>query len=56
MATQIVCGVCGTVNEAGEDFCGECGTYLEWDAAAVEPEPEAVAAAERPPRRRPSPS
>ncbi len=46
MATQIVCGVCGTVNEAGEDFCGECGTYLEWDAAAVEPEPETVVAAE----------
>jgi ribosomal protein L40E len=42
MVTQMVCGECGAVNEAGEDFCGECGTYLEWDSAVVAPEAEPV--------------
>jgi ribosomal protein L40E len=40
MATEIVCAECGTTNQAGEDFCGECGAYLEWDGRTVEPEPE----------------
>lgn len=34
MATEIVCGTCGARNGPGEDFCGQCGTYLEWDDAA----------------------
>ena len=40
MATEIVCAECGTTNQAGEDFCGECGAYLEWDGRSVEPTPE----------------
>ena len=43
MSTQIVCRECGTANQAGEDFCGECGTYLEWDGEATEHEPVAEA-------------
>lgn len=33
---MIVCPECGTRNPPGTQFCGECGTFLEWagDAAA----------------------
>src|SRR5262245_16660180 len=27
---MIVCPECGTRNPAGTQFCGECGTFLEW--------------------------
>ena len=27
----IVCEQCGTRNDEGESFCGQCGTYLEWE-------------------------
>src|SRR3954452_6925374 len=42
MATETVCGVCGAVNQAGEDFCGSCGSYLEWESEATASEPEPV--------------
>ncbi|MBZ2197053.1 zinc ribbon domain-containing protein [Occultella gossypii] len=36
---MVICPECGTRNEVGEQFCGGCGTYLEWeDPAAAEPE------------------
>jgi hypothetical protein len=35
---MIVCPECGTRNPAGTQFCGECGTFLEWS----EQEPAAV--------------
>ncbi|WP_374493595.1 zinc-ribbon domain-containing protein, partial [Streptomyces sp. ICN903] len=25
-----VCPACGTSNGPGDDFCGNCGTYLGW--------------------------
>src|SRR3954453_5078492 len=40
MATETMCGVCGAVNQAGEDFCGSCGSYLEWESEATAAEPE----------------
>src|SRR5690349_1945396 len=46
---MVVCERCGHENPEGEDFCGECGSYLEWEGRrvvtevedqAAEPEPE----------------
>lgn len=42
MATETVCGVCGAVNQVGEDFCGKCGSYLDWESEATASEPEPV--------------
>ena len=42
-----VCADCGAPTDVDEDFCGECGAYLEWDeraTAAPEPVAEPVAA------------
>ncbi|CAM3496074.1 zinc ribbon domain-containing protein [Occultella aeris] len=41
---MVICPECGTRNEVGEQFCGGCGTYLEWEDPAadehgLEPEP-----------------
>ena len=30
----IVCSRCGTVNGAGDQFCGSCGAFLEWEGQA----------------------
>ena len=30
----IVCSRCGTVNAAGDQFCGSCGAFLEWEGQA----------------------
>ncbi|MFC0713333.1 zinc ribbon domain-containing protein [Cellulomonas biazotea] len=43
---MIVCPSCGTRNEDDEQFCGGCGSYLEWDEPAVAEEPAAAAAAD----------
>lgn len=32
---MIQCGQCGTANDDGTTFCGECGEYLEWSGAQV---------------------
>jgi hypothetical protein len=37
----VVCYQCGASNDAGDQFCGNCGVFLEWAA-----EPAAVAAPE----------
>jgi hypothetical protein len=52
-APVIICTACGVRNQDSESFCGECGSYLEWEgereAAATEavpviaPEPPAEA-------------
>ena len=34
---MIVCAQCGEGNAPGSEFCGACGTYLEW-----EPQPTPV--------------
>ena len=30
----IVCSRCGTVNGVGDQFCGSCGAFLEWEGQA----------------------
>jgi hypothetical protein len=44
---MIVCKQCGFHNEAGDTFCGSCGSFLEWVGEMVgdeaEPEPEVAA-------------
>ncbi len=32
---MIVCKRCGNHNPAGDDFCGSCGAYLEWEGEAI---------------------
>ncbi|MDC7122575.1 zinc ribbon domain-containing protein, partial [Cellulomonas fimi] len=43
---MIVCPSCGSRNEDDEQFCGECGNYLDWDEVQVVEEPAAVELAE----------
>ncbi|MEK8173038.1 zinc-ribbon domain-containing protein [Streptomyces sp. M19] len=37
------CPVCGTANDPGDDFCGNCGSYLGWSESerGAEPPPDA---------------
>lgn len=34
---MIVCPECGTRNPVGTQFCGECGTFLEWEEQPATP-------------------
>ncbi len=40
-----VCSDCGAANEDNEDFCGQCGAYLEWDGERAAAETGTAAAA-----------
>lgn len=41
---MIICKTCGHANEEGAEFCGNCGSFLEWTGQAVEqPQPQAPA-------------
>ncbi|MDR6905359.1 hypothetical protein J2X63_001045 [Agromyces sp. 3263] len=49
----IRCAECGAMNDDGDDFCGQCGSYLAWDRggatdAASQPIDEAAAALREP--------
>lgn len=33
--TEVLCRRCGTANVAGDQFCGSCGAFLEWEGEAV---------------------
>jgi hypothetical protein len=33
---MIVCRDCGNANEEGDQFCGSCGSFLEWTGSATE--------------------
>jgi ribosomal protein L40E len=37
MTGSIVCRRCGTSNVAGDQFCGSCGAFLEWEGEPTEP-------------------
>jgi hypothetical protein len=42
--STVVCRQCGTTNTAGDQFCGNCGTFLEWSSEPAEsPAPAAMA-------------
>lgn len=34
-AETMICRRCGTLNAAGDQFCGSCGAFLEWDGEAA---------------------
>ena len=33
---MIICQACGTRNADGERFCGQCGTFLEWEGTVID--------------------
>jgi double zinc ribbon protein len=42
--STVVCRQCGTTNTAGDQFCGNCGTFLEWSSEPADgPAPAATA-------------
>ena len=45
MSQRVTCTNCGFLNEPGDEFCGDCGTYLAWSGA---PDSEPVSAAPQP--------
>ena len=55
-AASIICRRCGTANTPGDQFCGSCGAFLEWEGQPAEPGPVSagggppVAATNVPPR------
>ncbi len=40
-APSIICRRCGTANVPGDQFCGSCGAFLEWEGQPAEPGPAA---------------
>ena len=40
-AASIICRRCGTANVPGDQFCGSCGAFLEWEGQLAEPIPAA---------------
>jgi hypothetical protein len=50
---SILCRRCGAANSAGDQFCGSCGAFLEWEGEALELDgaaaPEAAAPADAAP-------
>jgi hypothetical protein len=44
----IVCAQCGERSPAGGEFCGVCGTYLEWDGAVEEEQSRILATTQAP--------
>ena len=34
MSERVTCANCGFLNEPGDEFCGDCGTYLAWSGAS----------------------
>gem|GEM_PF-6208318 len=34
MSDRVTCANCGYLNEPGDEFCGDCGTYLAWSGSA----------------------
>ncbi|MEJ3405470.1 zinc-ribbon domain-containing protein [Rathayibacter sp. YIM 133350] len=47
-ATLITCPECGTKNPAGDDFCGNCGSYLAWEEVEAPDAPDATDAPDGP--------
>ncbi len=52
----VICRRCGVVNTAGDQFCGSCGAFLEWEGDAAEAAPPAMPAPTPPPPVEPSPA
>lgn len=39
----VICRRCGVTNTSGDQFCGSCGAFLEWEGDATEAEPTPIA-------------
>lgn len=39
---NLICSKCGYSNVPGDQFCGSCGTFLEWDGVTAETDPTTV--------------
>jgi ribosomal protein L40E len=50
----IVCAQCGERSPAGVEFCGVCGTYLEWDGATEEEQSRVLATTQVPSTEQPT--
>ena len=35
---MIICKKCGTQNTGGDQFCGNCGAFLEWEGEVIAPD------------------
>lgn len=49
MSQRVTCTNCGFLNEPGDEFCGDCGTYLAWSGAPDGGPANAAAAADAAP-------
>jgi len=66
MGQRVTCANCGFLNEPGDEFCGDCGTYLAWSGAPdgdtvkaavpAGPTPQGAAGAPPPPNQPAPPS
>ncbi|MFN8518234.1 MAG: hypothetical protein U0667_02330 [Chloroflexota bacterium] len=48
MGDRIACPACGFQNEAGDEFCGQCGRYLGWSASGDAAAPVGPASGDTP--------
>ena len=53
MSERVTCTNCGFLNEPGDEFCGNCGTYLAWSGT---PGTDQASAASGPPPPPPTPA
>jgi ribosomal protein L40E len=47
-ADTVICRRCGVANASGDQFCGSCGAFLEWESDEAPPPAEAEALVEEP--------
>ena len=43
-SANLICSKCGFSNVPGDQFCGSCGAFLEWEGVAADPAPATTGA------------